>query len=514
MMPIRKITIHKFRGLVNQEFKPNGKRINAIVGQNGSMKTTILGLIAASFSIKSNPMAEDNTVDQKTFNTVLTSRFQFSEKYDIPGDHSWTVQVNDRIREEDVKLKSYSRSKEKLRFWIEGDRQKGTSLIQCPVIFLSLGRLTPLGELSKLLISPELLTDEEISLFCKWHNTILSSLDSIKSADVIRAAGKTGTVGANTDYYDSSTISAGQDNVGTVILAVLSMKRLKEKYTNNYLGGIICIDELESTLYPAAQLHMIDFLKEVSDKYQIQFFVTTHSMTIIRALLRKEMEEYVSVTYAKRIGKNVELRTDCSLEQIENDLFVRLGKRYPNDRVKVYCEDVVGMEFAKALIGRKYTQKDHLDYQNKDGMNLGYTNYKTLVEHKIPEFLHSVIVLDGDVRNKPEYKQLQKYKNIVILPGITYPERIVFNYLQNLPEDDSFWCNEVGGYSKQTCFDGYSSTDLQETDIKNWFKKQKTDFDQSFSKLLKCAISGMDKEIICFLEDFEDAYNYVKSVMI
>ena len=58
MMPIRKLKIIQFRGLHNQEINCAGKRLNAIIGQNGSMKTTILGIIASSFSLKSSLMKD------------------------------------------------------------------------------------------------------------------------------------------------------------------------------------------------------------------------------------------------------------------------------------------------------------------------------------------------------------------------------------------------------------------------------------------------------------------------
>ena len=366
MMPIRKITVKQFRGLSDQVLDSKGKSLNAIIGQNGSMKTTLLGIIAASFSIRSNQMGNEKTIDGKEFNTVLNSRFKFSDTFDLPGSHQWTIRVNPRITDDEINMKSYMRSNGALRFWIEGDREKGTTLIQCPVIYLSLARLSPIGEKTRVSLSSEVLSDEERQLFANWHNRILSSLDSITSSSVMKMNEGKNTLAPSTDYYDATSISAGQDNVGSIIMAVLSMKRLKERFPDEYKGGVICIDELESTLYPASQLHMIDYLKEVSNLYQIQFFFTTHSMSVIRALFDPNLRNFTSITYAKKVGKTVRLIQDCTIGQIESDLYINSNKTRIDTRIRVYCEDEVAREFIKALLGRKYSLKNDIAFQNSE----------------------------------------------------------------------------------------------------------------------------------------------------
>jgi len=45
---------------------------------------------------------------------------------------------------------------------------------------------------------------------------------------------------------------------------------LKEKFKDDYFGGILLIDELEATLYPGAQKKLIEFLNKYSAKYNIK----------------------------------------------------------------------------------------------------------------------------------------------------------------------------------------------------------------------------------------------------
>ncbi len=511
MMPIRKISVEHFRSLENQEIDFQGKRINAIIGQNASMKTTILGMIATSFALKSSAMASETMIDGGGFDITLSEKFKFSPEFDLPGEHQWTLYLDKRISTEPFHMKSYNRTNGKLRFWKPGEREKGDSLIQCPAVFLSLKRLSPIGEEKRLSLLNGNITEEEMCLFRDWHNEILISTETIKDSSIIKSSSK-GTIAPKTEYYDGFSISAGQDNIGRIILAVLSLRRLKEKYPNDYKGSVICIDELESTLYPASQIKMIDFIQKVSQQYSIQFFFTTHSMTIIRALFDNNVSQYVSITYAKKTGREVKIFNELPLSQIESDLYIRKTSRLDQDKIKVYCEDDVASSFVKYLVGKKYSQKEHLLYENDDGANLGCTNLLFLLKHKIPDLLNNIIVLDGDVKTKPEImSKIKIYKNVVILPTEEYPEKIIYNCLRNLPDEDAFWDNQPGGFSKQSCFMNYTKDNLSEKEIKKWFVDIRSILGRGFNRIIQKAFEDKEEEKRAFTDEFTQAYDYVKT---
>ena len=512
-MPLRKLTIHKFRGLHDQEFNFQGKKLNAIIGQNAAMKTTVLGIIASSFAIRSSAMKDEKMLDNKSFGIKLEDRFKFSQIFDPAGAHEWTLTAAPQISSDPYRMKSYRRPNGTLRFWKYGDRKKGVTLIQCPVIYLSMNRLFPLGEDNEVSVENTELTDEERQLFKKWHNSILVSTDTILGSSLVTSSKKS-TIAPETKYYDELAISAGQDNVGKIILAVLSMKRLKDKYPQDYRGSIICIDELESTLYPASQVKMLEFLKCVSEQYQIQFFFTTHSMTVIRVIFEDKMKPFVSFTYAKKIGPEVKIHQDVSIDEIENDLYIKSGDEKVSEKVHVYCEDTIGMEFTKYLVEAKYSQKKHLSYENRNEANLGCTSYLFLLKHKIMEFMQSVIVLDGDVKTSNNYAEFKKYPNVVFLPTNDYPEKRVYDTLYGLEDTDSFWSQEVGGYSKQACFKDYLSQDMDQAKIKNWFKNQKGKNGRGYKKIIKKSFECHEDEMNKFLDDFSKAYDYVNHMRV
>lgn len=89
-MKIEEIQIHKFRNLsgVNISF---GHRLNAIAGQNGTSKTSILGLIGHIFRFDN----QHKTLLGKHFYTQFSEIFRFAyPSYDSAGNHSWLTKFD------------------------------------------------------------------------------------------------------------------------------------------------------------------------------------------------------------------------------------------------------------------------------------------------------------------------------------------------------------------------------------------------------------------------------------
>ncbi|WP_444379975.1 AAA family ATPase, partial [Prevotella sp.] len=62
-MLITKVHVEKFRGFHNQDFEV-GSMLTAIAGQNGTQKSTLLGIITQKFTLgkDKNPMGSENPV--------------------------------------------------------------------------------------------------------------------------------------------------------------------------------------------------------------------------------------------------------------------------------------------------------------------------------------------------------------------------------------------------------------------------------------------------------------------
>ena len=150
-MIIEKIKVAKFRGFENVEFEL-GTQLTIIAGQNGTQKTTILGMLTQPFTIsdENNPMKSEKPLSGGSFKSAFKDKFKLSNQFDIPKSHEWSLHL--RESEEPFTVESIERTKGSLevRFWQKGRRDKGSGYIQLPVIFLSLKRLIPIGEDTRL----------------------------------------------------------------------------------------------------------------------------------------------------------------------------------------------------------------------------------------------------------------------------------------------------------------------------------------------------------------------------
>ncbi len=74
----------------------------------------------------------------------------------------------------------------------------------------------------------------------------------------------------------------GQDNLGKIILALFSLKDCMTNIPNNTKGGILAIDEMDATMYPASQVELLKVLRKYASKLNLQILFTTHSMSLLK----------------------------------------------------------------------------------------------------------------------------------------------------------------------------------------------------------------------------------------
>lgn len=518
MVIIRAVDVKKFRGMSNVNVSLDGDVV-AIAGQNGTHKTTLLGMLAQPFSLSSKdaPLHGVKTVDEVSFGSKLRDKFKFSEEFDVIGSHEWTLHLDkDICGLESYSCVSISRTKGKgynIRFWsADKSRKKGTGYVQLPVAFLSLKRLLPIGETRGLKTnrSTTLLKNaKEIEFYKKWHNDILISTDAINSVASVKGAGKS-SLAPVTSYSDAVTISAGQDNVGKIILTVLSFMRLKVDHERDYKGGLIFIDEIETSLYPAAQIQLLKFMFKVASDLSLQFFFTTHSETIIKFLKLSKYAPKARIAFLKKMGTTIVASSEQSLPQIENNLVLRSFPERDNlpDKIRVYAEDDKTFSFLSAMLPRDLISK--VSAQRKVSLSAGH--YKELIAKKVPEFYKSIIVLDGDKDGKADgirEREKSKFKQVIFLMAPDCPEKMLFRFFYELPDTDEFWDNEQGTYTKQICFTDFSTMPSSTDQFKTWFEQQ-TQYNRSaHSKMIRYWAKRNQDFVRKFREDFISAYNYV-----
>jgi AcrR family transcriptional regulator len=305
-----------------------------------------------------------------------------------------------------------------------------------PVIFLSLKRLYPIAA-RKYEISDFEYLKKHKQEFIKFTNELLNRGSS-------HATGTDGTISsavAHGENYDHESVSAGEDNAGQIILALMSFNKLKDEYPN-YKGGLLLIDEADAGLFPTAQVNLLKMLDRECRNLNLQVVMTSHSPVLIehafeqsRQFRRRFKTVYLSNTYG-----DVQVMQDWSWAQISVDINTKTiaaasGASLP--KVNVYFEDKEAADFFAALLSRQPVKKFTTPMPE---ITLGCSNYLQLIQKGVPEFAQrSIVCLDADQTLQIKGKN---FKTLVLLPGALPPDQLIFEHLYNLSADHAFWKND------------------------------------------------------------------------
>lgn len=515
-MIINKVHIEKFRGFEDSEFTL-GEYVTLIAGQNGTQKSTLLGMISQPFSIKdtSHPLYGEKPLSGDNYISTFKEKFRLSPTFDIAKEHEWTLHLNNEASPFTLQSMKRSKTDPRIRFWRKGNRSAGSGYIQLPVIYLSLKRLIPLGEEKDSEVSRSddiALTPKEVTWFSEHYQSIMiNRSDSLSSVDYVTSPNKQ-TLAVSTNAYDWNTNSAGQDNIGKILLAVLSFKRLKEKYEDDYKGGILAIDEIDATLYPGSQIKLLDAFVTICRDFKIQVIATTHSLQLLEKAdkLKKSKAKKFNTVYLKKQDTRILIDDQLKFERIVHNLNMSLGHAVPpKPKLPIYTEDKECIHFAKAMLDTAL--KRELNFLD---VSLGCGNYLQLASKKVPSFIfpNSIVILDGDTRDKLEGKRL---KNFLCLPGELNPEGMVATFLHNLPESDPFWTQKNLDYSKQYCFMDFSLDEIlgSRSKAKTWYKRQlATDnWGREANLLYKAFLPTIQEEVNIFATQFKEAYEQIEN---
>lgn len=484
-MVVSRIEVEQFRMLNNQSFEL-GENLTAIIGQNGTMKSTLLGMIGEPFRYRikdPNSGMPYKTIDEKLFELKFSDAFKFSDGpsgFERAGNHSWKAQIDKAVYPDGeyqaVTIPRTNIEKNDIRTWSGKGKGKGQKHVQFPVIYLSLKRLVPIGEEHKVEHGEIDLDGSEKRWFEKYHKQILLLSHSMTSAEYVKSSNKA-TIGFVTDRYDSLTNSAGQDNVGKILMAILSFSRLKNQLGDAYQGGLLLIDEIDATLYPAAQKKLIEALMKFSRDLSLQIIFTTHSADAIDVIYDRKYQLQCKALYLETRDAETKIYENLPYKNALAHLRAEIA-REETRKILVFTEDDSARIFAKKLLPADI--KKRLNFVN---VSLSHGELNNLRKVGLEDFVNGILIFDGDVDvNSRSYKA----KNAIALPGKVPPEQVFFKFLKGLDEGDDFWDAIPGGYTKQICFAGYEVDDGKDVGkTKRWFDSQKSNFGRGCTKLIK-----------------------------
>lgn len=404
-----------------------GKKMTAIAGNNGTGKSTILGLLANSSELRGH-----KTYIGKSFRGEFSELFSGSPKFDPTGSNKIRLEYVEHGQAKSVMFRTTWQGK-RTRFRVipkrELDDGKTTEAkIESPVIYLGLSRLYPFGEADEKTLrrrSQHWDTPDDQAWFIEKYQEILSirstEIKAISNFDIAQSR-KRGT-GIETAYYGPSANSAGQDNLGQILMAVLSFRRLARVMGNEWDGGLLLIDEVDASLHPAAQRRLINLLLKETGKYGFQVLFTTHSTVVLEYLVDKAKHNAndepndIEIAYLTDANRKLEVKRNPSWHAITNDLFVR-GPGGSAPKVGVFSEDDearwVIQEIIKTLSPILLPHVDFIE------ASFGCKTLIQLYKNDYPYMKDRIIVFDGDVKEEDIEKIPKHYrnegKNILKLP--------------------------------------------------------------------------------------------------
>ena len=326
-------------------------------------------------------------------------------------------------------------------------------------------------------------------------------------------------IGVSTDHYDYLTNSSGQDNLGQILLALLSFRKLKEEQGNSWQGGVLLIDEIDATLHPAAQSKLINLLTQEARSNQIQIVVTTHSLSFLRDICKQTaynnhddaVNNKVELYYLTNANRKLEIKRNPPFTEIESDLMIISAVQNSN-KIKLYSEDAEARWFLKYLV------QDYLVYVDELDITIGCDQLINLYGADLQYFGNTLIVFDGDVTEKQLSKIPKTMRdnlgNILKLPGEKSPEEMLYEYLLSLGSDHNFWsggAQRVGFTWDYFNEHGPKSDDYKQEKDREKYKKWFIDHRQFFesTKLMEFWKKDNPHLVQQFREDFRIAHNHI-----
>lgn len=332
--------------------------------------------------------------------------------------------------------------------------------------------------------------------------------------------------------------SAGQDNLGQILKAVLSFKKLKEKMGEDWIGGQLLIDEIDATLHPAAQNKLIDFLFEFSGQNNIQVIFTTHSLSLLEHIhdtytksvsqitsLNKESFVQFEMAYISNGTGEAIIHRNPDISKIKQDLLNQY-QGVNNKIIKIYSEDAEARWFFEKIFSylkkNEYITSDPIAI-NHINVSLGHMQLLKLLVEDYNYFSKGIILLDGDVSEETineeiigkiplKFKDTSKNNKIILkLPGGDNPEKILWEYANLIPENHKFYSltgdfefhkrafTENGPFSTV-----YNTQSKEREKYKAWFKNNK----YYLNSLIEYWIEDNFVDVLHYMEQLKFVYDY------
>lgn len=534
-MAVTKITCLKIDAF--RRFKditiPFGNNVTLIAGQNGTCKSTLLGMLAQPFSFGVQRGRTAGTVDNSSYtdnyhgitlsNYVdFTGRpfmydcddvFRLSKQYDTNSNtyryktllSGIVASTGSPLVDNTLFTRNRGRTTAKGVRFVTGpgpSHKPGEGNYPHPVIYLGLNRLWPLAETKKCTFTGDALSSSDRTWYVKKYNEVLCLDEHGNSAKFMDTPEKRKFVTPESTDYDGESCSAGQDNLGQLLTAILSFQSLRNALGAQYRGGMFLIDELDATLHAYAQDKLLALLCVVSQELGLQVVATTHSLHMLEKALQSPLSQSTTVIYLSNSNGAIAIERFSTYEDISDHLKVEatLPQTRRPRRVSVVFEDREGQYLFHQICGSKL--RKYIAVRNTKTLGAGHLKNLGYLAAKLPEMQDVILVPDGDtakIWQKPP-------KNLLPLPGEKRPETLVYRHLFEMKGDNPFWGRPIAGYTRQFAIISKGGASLDTGDdkdwVKNWYKDQRSYWGRGNEKVFKSWVQSHMPECLGFCEKF------------
>ncbi|MBW1700346.1 MAG: AAA family ATPase [Deltaproteobacteria bacterium] len=513
---------------------PFGQHVTIIAGQNGTSKSTLLGMLAQPFSFGKLRGKAAKQPDKSTYTDNyhglklhefvdlagkhfmydcddvfrLSREFDFGKKYQYKTRLSLPSNIVTNLLDNSLLTKSRDR-KEKdkitgMRF-VTGPRashKAGEGNFPHPVIYLGLNRLWPLAVTKECTFSGDVLSAEDKKWYVEKYNEILCLDEHSNDAKFINTTEKKKFITPEGVDYDGESCSAGQDNLSQMLTAILSFRNLKKKLGNRYQGGLLLIDELDATLHAFSQDKLLELLCRVSDELALQIIATSHSLRILEKAYQSRLKNKIKVLYLANQDGGIVEQTFSTYQEISDHLKVQSTPpptRLPR-KVSVVFEDKEGEFLFLQICGSKL--RNYIHRANTTSLGAGQLKNLADMSKVLPELRNVIFVPDGDMAkswNNPP-------RNLLALPGEKRPETLIYQHLYSMQDSDPFWKKVGSTYTRQFAMTSQGGASLEKGDdkdwVKKWYKKQSQYWGRGNQKVFKSWVKAHKKECLEFCKKF------------
>lgn len=374
---LRRMTLVKIRGFNDRRVSFDFP-VTALIGPNGGGKTTVLG--AAGIIYQSVP--------PRLF-------FAKSGKYDRS--------MQDWIVEYDVIDRDLARSNPQRTASFRRAKWNRTALARDVRVF-GISRTVPASERRDLVkavgsrftakseteLDPAVVTAAERVLGKPMTGYASLTVDSAGKITLYAVSAQGGT-------YSEFHFGAGEASIIKIISGI-------ETAPDN---SLILIEEIENGLHPVATQRLVEYLVDAARRKSVQVIFTTHSNDALTPLPP-------SAIWAAYNGELLQGKLDIrALRTITGQVEAQLA---------IFVED----DFAELMVATALRQVDNieLDAIKIHGMGGAVPARTVNHQHNVDptRTFDSICILDGD-------QTADHSDNVFVLPGTTYPENYVFDYI-------------------------------------------------------------------------------------